>query len=84
MLKAAMVSGMRFGREKSKVRQFNNICTNWTDDCSNANARRMHTVLSGNFEGKHAHWSKNLERELSAFWRRTREKTRRLGAVKMR
>ena len=63
MTKAAIVSGMRFGRGKSKVRHFNDIYTSWREDCSDANARRMYSVLYGNFEGKHAHWSENLERE---------------------
>jgi hypothetical protein len=63
MLKTAIMCGMEFGRDKMKVRQFNDIYTSWTDDCSDANARKMYMVLYGNFEGKHAHWSKNMERE---------------------
>ena len=63
MLKSAIMCGMRFGPEMSIVRHFNDIYTSWTEDSSDTNARRMYSVLYGNFEGKNANWSQVLEGE---------------------
>jgi hypothetical protein len=63
MLETARVCGMVFGRDKTTVLQFNDIYTSWTEDSSDANARKMYQVLYGDYEGKNAHWSKILERK---------------------
>ena len=63
MLKTATNQDMRFGIDRTLVRTFKDIYTSWTEDCDDANARKMYMVLYGGFEGSNAAWSKNLERE---------------------